>query len=178
MAFRHEYKHELSCADYHTIRARLQAVMQPDPNTGPDGSYLIRSLYFDSPTDRALREKISGVSQREKFRIRCYNGDYSRISLEKKSKRGGLSEKQAALLSAVETASILNGDTGEAAAQGLLQAATQKCLLKSKSVTDSWVELNLEIRLKDDDTAFLNRLNAVEGVTSAVLVSYNGDYMS
>ena len=39
------------------------------------------------------------------------------------------------------------------------------------------MELNLEVRLKEKDTGFVNRLSALEGVESAVLVSYNGDYM-
>ena len=39
------------------------------------------------------------------------------------------------------------------------------------------VELNYEVRLKDDDSAFVNELEAMQGVSRVVLVSYNGDYM-
>ena len=74
MDFRHEWKHEISYLDLLTLRQRLRAVAQADPHAA-DGKYLIRSLYFDTPTDRALREKLDGVSRREKFRIRYYNGD-------------------------------------------------------------------------------------------------------
>lgn len=52
----------------------------------------IRSLYFDTPDDKALRDKINGVNIRDKFRIRYYNGDTSFISLEK-SKRNDLCAK-------------------------------------------------------------------------------------
>ena len=49
--------------------------------------------------------------------------------------------------------------------------------LKSKSVDNGCVELNYEIRLKEDNSAFVNELEAMPGVSQVVLVSYNGDYM-
>ena len=90
--YRHEWKHELNPQDLISLRMRLQAVMEPDPNA-VNGRYGIRSLYFDSLTDKALREKIDGVNRREKFRIRYYNGDTSLIHLEKKSRQNGLGAK-------------------------------------------------------------------------------------
>lgn len=109
MIFRHEWKHEISYLDMLALRRRLRAVAQTDRHT-IDGKYLIRSLYFDTPSDKALREKLNGVSRREKFRIRYYNGDTSVIHLEKKSKQGGLGSKQSATLSVSETSAILQGD--------------------------------------------------------------------
>ena len=53
----------------------------------------------------------------------------------------------------------------------------RRCVVKSKTVRQGHIELNLEIRLKDDDTGFINALSQLPGVESAVLVSYNGDYM-
>ena len=90
--FRHEYKHSITPADMVTLRMRLSAVMQHDSFTA-GGKYFIRSLYFDNIFDKALLEKLNGVNQREKFRIRYYNGDTSFIRLEKKAKFGGLSSK-------------------------------------------------------------------------------------
>ena len=107
--FRHEWKHELSCADMLVLRARLRAVMKPDPHA-IDGKYHIRSLYFDNLDDKALREKIDGVNMREKFRIRLYNCDPSVIHLEKKAKRNGLGTKFSANLSAEEAQKIVDGD--------------------------------------------------------------------
>jgi hypothetical protein len=80
--YRHELKHEINTADMIAIRQRLRAVAEPDKHA-VDGKYLIRSLYFDTPNDKALLEKQSGVSRRQKFRIRYYNGDKSVIHLEK-----------------------------------------------------------------------------------------------
>lgn len=109
MDFRHEWKHEISYLDMLMLRQRLRAVAQADQHT-VDGKYLVRSLYFDTPADKALLEKLNGVSRREKFRIRYYNGDTAAIHLEKKSKLGGLGNKQSAGLSVPEVSAILQGD--------------------------------------------------------------------
>ncbi len=58
-----------------------------------------------------------------------------------------------------------------------LQQQVQRMVVKSKTARQGEVELNLEIRLKKQDTDFLNTLSEMNGVNSAVLVSYNGDYM-
>ena len=110
MGLRHEWKHRITYTDLLTIRQRMSAIAGPDPNA-IDGKYLIRSLYFDTPTDRALREKVDGVDVREKFRIRYYNFDTSFIRLEKKSKYNGLGEKAMAELTAPECQRIVDGDT-------------------------------------------------------------------
>lgn len=84
MKFRHEWKHEINASDFITITQRLSAVARPDAH-GNEGNYIIRSLYFDNSSDKALREKIDGVNRREKFRLRYYNNDISYIHLEKKA---------------------------------------------------------------------------------------------
>jgi uncharacterized membrane protein YhiD involved in acid resistance len=65
----------------------------------------------------------------------------------------------------------------EKAASAFLQEKVTKCVVKSKTVRKGQIELTMEIRLKDDNTDFINALAGIEGVESAVLVSYNGDYM-
>ena len=62
-------------------------------------------------------------------------------------------------------------------ATAFLKEQTQRCVVKSKTEQKGEIELNLEIRMKEDDTDFINFLAEMPGVTSAVLVSYNGDYM-
>ena len=111
MEFRHELKHLLSRQDLLILRQRFQAVAQPDPHA-IHGTYHIRSLYFDTPSDKALREKLDGISCREKFRIRLYNGDPATLHLEKKSKLGGLGNKQHAPLTPAEAEAILRGEWG------------------------------------------------------------------
>ena len=108
MDYRHEWKHEINQADLLALRQRLRAVARPDPHAA-DGTYKIRSLYFDNAADKALREKLDGVSRREKFRIRYYNDNTSVIHLEKKSKLGGLGKKQSADLTAAQAQAIADG---------------------------------------------------------------------
>ena len=108
MQFRHEVKHEISFADAAAVRARLRAVCKPDGNA-KDGRYFIRSLYFDTPDDRALREKLDGVRDREKFRIRLYNNDSSFVRLEKKVPRGSLGYKLSERLSIDEAQTLADG---------------------------------------------------------------------
>ena len=70
-----------------------------------------------------------------------------------------------------------DGQKSEEAAVAFLQQHTKRCSIKSKTARKGAVELNLEVRLRDTDTDFINKLTEIEGVQSAVLVSYNGDYM-
>ena len=58
-----------------------------------------------------------------------------------------------------------------------LSEKTERCVVKSKSAQKGEIELNMEIRLKDDNTDFINNIADMNGVHSAVLVSYNGVYM-
>lgn len=109
MNFRHEWKIEINTVDYFSVRQRLKSIASIDPHT-IDGKYSVRSLYFDDPTDRALREKVDGVNRREKFRIRYYNQDTNLLRLEKKSKLNGLCNKQSAAITANQAQSIVDGD--------------------------------------------------------------------
>ena len=71
-----------------------------------------------------------------------------------------------------------DGHESETKAKAFLDGQTERCVVKSKTAQKGAVELNLEVRLKDDNTDFVNTLADMEGVNSAVLVSYNGDYMA
>ncbi len=108
-AYRHELKFQISYADYLALRSRLSPVMEPDPHAGSDGRYLIRSIYFDNYTDKALREKVNGVQKREKFRIRWYDDDLSLIHLEKKMKLNNLCLKLSAPLDEADCRALCRG---------------------------------------------------------------------
>ena len=70
-----------------------------------------------------------------------------------------------------------DGHDSEQNALDFLKQRVKKLTVKSKTAQRGLVELNLEIRMKDDNTDFVNELSEIAGVESAVLVSYNGDYM-
>lgn len=65
----------------------------------------------------------------------------------------------------------------ETGAMNFIKSQVNKCIIKSKSAQEGLIEINMEVRLKDDNTDFINQLSAMTGVNSAVLVSYNGEYM-
>jgi uncharacterized membrane protein YhiD involved in acid resistance len=71
-----------------------------------------------------------------------------------------------------------NNDKAEESALDLIQKSVDKFAVKSKTVTESGIEVTAEVRVKDAATSFVNRINEITDVTSATLVTYNGDYMS
>ncbi|MCM1579252.1 MAG: DUF4956 domain-containing protein [Ruminococcus sp.] len=73
---------------------------------------------------------------------------------------------------------VLRCDDGESekAAAEYLKENTVRCVVKSKTARKGLVETNLEVRLKDENTEFINALSDMQGVQSAVLVSMSGDY--
>lgn len=108
--FRHELKYYINLADWMQLRTRLRILAKPDPNADEYSGYNIRSLYFDNYADKAVFEKMSGQSHREKFRIRYYNDDLSIINLEKKSKHSRMTNKKMARMSAQECEQLLQGN--------------------------------------------------------------------
>lgn len=106
---RNEWKHEINYMDMLVIRSRMRAITTPDSHA-VDGKYFIRSLYFDTLSDKALREKLDGVDNRKKFRIRYYNNDLSFIRLEKKSKWNNLGTKEMVRLSTMQAQAIADGN--------------------------------------------------------------------
>ncbi len=70
-----------------------------------------------------------------------------------------------------------DGQEAEKAAAAYLEENTLRCAVRSKSVRKGETEVDYEVRLKDADTSFINALSDMEGIESAVLVSFNGEYM-
>ena len=98
--YRHELKYLVSASDALVLSKRLGAVLPHDAHAGPDGRYTVRSLYFDTPRDRALREKSAGESSREKWRLRTYGtgAGEAPFNLERKIKIDGVGRKESARL--------------------------------------------------------------------------------
>lgn len=65
----------------------------------------------------------------------------------------------------------------EIAAMDFLKKQVKRCVVKSKTAQKGAIEINVDVRMKEDNTDFINILSEMKGVNSAVLVSYNGDYM-
>ena len=91
LRLRHEVKHQISPQEDLVLASRLGKLFPRDGHAGPDGSYRVTSLYFDTPYDTALREKLDGV-------------------LEKKWKVNGLCGKRSARLTLEEAERLLSGE--------------------------------------------------------------------
>ena len=91
--YRHEFKYILSEAQVLILQQRMKYLMRPDPNTGKDGCYYIRSLYLDDYGNSCFYENENGVDKREKYRVRIYNHSPDYICLERKRKERQKTQK-------------------------------------------------------------------------------------
>ncbi len=111
--YRHEYKYIISQASAELLKRRLPCMMKRDPHAGPTGQYTIRSLYFDDLNFRAYGEKIDGLRDRVKYRLRCYDYNTSFVRLEKKEKHGDLTRKSSQTLTTRQVLDLQNGRWGD-----------------------------------------------------------------
>ena len=108
LKFRNEWKYLISDWEAFHLKQRLGALMEHDAHA-ENGMYMIRSLYFDDWWDTAYNEKLMGVEERIKWRIRCYNCSDASIKLERKMKRGSYIHKDSATLTRQETDELIAG---------------------------------------------------------------------
>ena len=108
--FRHEYKYVCAMDKIVYIKNSIDALMDLDDHAKKDGEYVVRSLYFDDYYDTCYYENEYGVDPREKFRIRIYNADSTKISLELKQKQRSKTKKVSCVLNKELCESIINGE--------------------------------------------------------------------
>ncbi len=139
--YRHELKFKISNAAAEVLKQKLSLIMGFDSNAYyEDGSYLIKSLYFDDLNSKSYYEKMDGVLYRKKYRIRIYNNDDSFIRLEKKMKHNNMTAKEQMLISKDIYSKILNGKLDEIEnADGLLLEFINDC--KTKGLIPSIIVL-------------------------------------
>lgn len=120
---RHELKYFITRPQYEVLSRVLRAALSRDEHSDEKGEYHIRSLYFDSIFDDALTDKVAGVRDRDKYRIRIYNCSDSFIRMECKSKYGNYIAKRQAVISRDLCEQLITGDpTGlENTSSGLLR---------------------------------------------------------
>lgn len=107
--YRHEYKYVIDARQRAILQVRARAITKVDPHAGPDGTYVVRSVYFDDMNDHSLMDNLSGADPRSKYRLRYYNHDTSRIALEKKRKYRNGCLKEASPLTEAECRALLAG---------------------------------------------------------------------
>lgn len=131
--YRHEYKYICNAMQNAVLKTRVRGMMKADSHADAEGAYRIRSLYFDDMDDKCYYENESGVGERDKYRIRIYNGSKERITLEKKSKNKGMTFK-------------LSGEISEACCRKLM---TGESVLLSEDMPDTVRQILLEMQLRD-----------------------------
>ena len=107
--YRHEYKYPLTCGQIRIEEARIRGIMEKDVHAAEAGFYNIRSLYFDDYDNSCYMENENGVDNREKFRIRIYNGSADRIALERKQKVRGKTAKSSCVISRRQCLELMEG---------------------------------------------------------------------
>lgn len=110
LKYRNEIKYICSEQELRLIEQQIQSICKRDSHAGSQGIYEVRSVYFDDYNDSCYLENKNGVNSREKFRIRIYNGDMSRVRLECKQKQNGKNHKFSAALTGEQCMSILQGN--------------------------------------------------------------------
>lgn len=105
--YRHEDKYLLSPGEAAYLRGLLRGVLRPDPH----GDYSIRSLYFDTPGLRDHNEKLLGLRDRKKLRLRTYSGRrQDPVKLEIKNKSESFSHKETLVITAEEAEALIRGE--------------------------------------------------------------------
>lgn len=109
--YRHEIKYMISLTEAEILKQYLNKIMTLDTFAyNQDGSYEIKSLYFDDAFSTAFYEKIDGVLYRKKYRIRIYNNSKERIKLECKYKHNNMTSKDSCLISLDTYSKIIDGN--------------------------------------------------------------------
>lgn len=122
LPLRHELKYFINEEQYFVLSGVLDSVLQRDPNGDEFNEYHIRSLYFDTVFNDALFDKMDGVQDRNKYRIRIYNFSDRLIKLECKTKVGSLISKRSITIPKLLCEQLIAGDPAglETTRSGLL----------------------------------------------------------
>lgn len=107
---RNELKYFINAHQKNVMANKLSKICQRDSFSDADGGYLISSLYFDDYHQSAFFDKLSGIRDRKKFRVRVYNYRSDVIKLERKIKRGYVIEKAHIQISKEEYDALVGGD--------------------------------------------------------------------
>jgi hypothetical protein len=108
--YRNEFKFFINAHQKNMMANKLSKICQRDSFSDADGGYLISSLYFDDYNQSAFFDKLSGIRDRKKFRVRVYNYQSTVIKLERKIKRENVTEKSHIQISKEEYDSLVSGD--------------------------------------------------------------------
>ena len=110
--YRTEEKYPISFVQSAALYSALRTALLPDKYNDPDG-YMVRSVYFDNYSDQAYYDKLNGLENRAKVRLRVYSPDDAKVKLEIKKKIGTSQKKQSIIISRNEARAMINMDYAE-----------------------------------------------------------------
>ena len=164
LPLRHELKYFINERQYFVLSGILDSVLSRDPNGDEYNEYHIRSLYFDTAFNTALYDKLNGVQNRDKYRIRIYNFSDRVIKLECKTKVGTLISKRSLTIPKLLCEQLMAGDPAglETTRSGLLNDMYREMtvnLLRPVVLVDYVREAYMhpaeEVRIFDDNVIIL-----------------------
>jgi len=178
--FRHEVKYALSLYEYLKFRDFCMGFMDYDKNAGVNGEYTVKSHYFDTVYFNDYTEKLNGIYERQKYRLRTY-GDTEYYRLEKKIKRGLLNKKISGEISFDHAEILIQGQTDIKTGNDTTDAIILEMFMKGcrKSVYIEYIrqaftlkELDLRITFDKD----ISKLYGNYGLNEARPGSYHFHY--
>lgn len=139
--YRHELKFFCSETELQLLENKIKHICRRDPYAGADGVYGIRSIYFDTYDSECFLENEAGTDDREKYRIRIYNGSDRTIKLERKGSFRDRKYKDSCRISRIQCEQLIRGDVVERVLfnQDVLQEfliERQRKLLKAKVIVE------------------------------------------
>ncbi|WP_034446011.1 polyphosphate polymerase domain-containing protein [Butyrivibrio sp. AE2032] len=175
--YRNEWKYQCHEKTLFSVMERLKGVLPCDEH-GDNGSYVIRSLYFDDDRGSFARDTETGITKRYKYRIRYYGHDTSTLKLEKKEKLHGRCHKESCHLSLENFEKIVNGDYIE------VFWSTENKVLQEFCARAMTMRLSPKIIVEYDRTAIIEPIANIR-ITADRNISYSpeidrflqGDYL-
>lgn len=107
---RQEIKYPMSLLEYKRLEGKLKACLLQDEHAVKDGMYKVRSLYFDTPSERDRMDVLRGCENRHKIRLRVYSPGDPVAKLELKAKFGRFQSKTSVIVTREEANEIISGN--------------------------------------------------------------------
>ncbi|MCR5670921.1 MAG: polyphosphate polymerase domain-containing protein [Butyrivibrio sp.] len=191
---RKELKYMIGTGEVYYISKRLERIMDPDAHNRDEG-YTVRSLYFDSYDDKDYMEKLDGLDNRRKIRMRIYDMNTNVIKLELKAKQGDFQRKRSLSLNPEEAQLMIDEDYGfllerpEPFAHAMYtllisQGYIPKCIVEydrlafMNDFNDIRITFDMRLRALEDPTEFLRGYSDCYPVAdpsqTTMEVKYNG----
>jgi len=181
--FRHEVKYTLSLHQYLKFRDFCSGFMELDKNAGENGEYIVKSYYFDTLFFNDYTEKLNGINERKKYRLRTY-GDSGFVRLEKKVKRGYLNKKKFGEINADFADMLLKGytniktgndTTDEIISEMYLNGYRSSVYIEYSRQAFTFDEFDIRITLDTDLGTLYGNYGCGENKPCLLPVSYEGE---